>query len=372
MDVERAFEQFLLWEAKTRDTIDFKKAYVDMADDLVAGLLLSQIVFWTLPDREGRSKIRVFKGGHGWIVKRREDWWEEIRITSRQFDRAVKILEDKHLLITALYKFDGAPTKHVRIDEGPFLEAWNSVITQSVNSISRKEENPSSPKGEKHLTESARSLTETTTEIITETFVVGDVPEQIVHLLEALANAGIENPKRDELAVKDIDPLWVDAWALWTKDPKRKVLKNPAGNIIRKLERGDEPPAQFLDAAREQRRLQRWEEAQKTTQDGADEKEDLDDLDQEESAALKEANRRWSSALSEMERQMTRATFDTWLRGSKVVEVNDNLMTVGVRYAYAVDWLENRLYPIIEGTVRRHAGADTEIAFVAFGSQAQR
>ena len=62
---------------------------------------------------------------------------------------------------------------------------------------------------------------------------------------------------------------------------------------------------------------------------------------------------------------MTRATFDTWLRGSKVVEAGDDSLTIAVRHAYAVDWLQYRLLPAIQPTVARHAGGDIRITFVA-------
>ena len=55
------FDQFLSWEAKSRDIIDFKKIYVDIADDLIAGLLLSQIIYWHLPNEHGKTKLRVQK-----------------------------------------------------------------------------------------------------------------------------------------------------------------------------------------------------------------------------------------------------------------------------------------------------------------------
>jgi len=45
------FNEFLSWELTTRDTIDFKKIYVDIAGDLIAGLLLSQIIYWHLPSK---------------------------------------------------------------------------------------------------------------------------------------------------------------------------------------------------------------------------------------------------------------------------------------------------------------------------------
>jgi chromosomal replication initiation ATPase DnaA len=62
---------------------------------------------------------------------------------------------------------------------------------------------------------------------------------------------------------------------------------------------------------------------------------------------------------------MTRATFDTWLRGSQVIEANDEYLTVAVQHAHAVDWLQNRLLPVIERTVARHADGEMNIIFVA-------
>ena len=53
---------FVQWELASRETIDFKMIYVDIAGgDILAGLLLSQIIFWNLPGKDGRSKLRVQK-----------------------------------------------------------------------------------------------------------------------------------------------------------------------------------------------------------------------------------------------------------------------------------------------------------------------
>ena len=41
----KSFNDFLAWEKASRDSIDFKKIYVDVAGDLIAGLLLSQIIY---------------------------------------------------------------------------------------------------------------------------------------------------------------------------------------------------------------------------------------------------------------------------------------------------------------------------------------
>lgn len=122
------FETFLRWEERSRDTIDFKKAYVDMTGDVVAALMLSQIVFWHLPDKNGDDKLRVERGGHLWLVKSRDDWWEECRLSPREADRSRKTLEGLGIIEVRLYKFNGAPTQHIRIIEERFLELWEESL----------------------------------------------------------------------------------------------------------------------------------------------------------------------------------------------------------------------------------------------------
>jgi chromosomal replication initiator protein len=79
--------------------------------------------------------------------------------------------------------------------------------------------------------------------------------------------------------------------------------------------------------------------------------------------SLPEAQKLWQAVLGELQLQMTRATFDTWLRGSRVIDFDADCLTVYVRHAYAVDWLQNRLLPVIRRTLQRHAGSHVSIAF---------
>jgi hypothetical protein len=122
------FDLFLCWEESSRDTIDFKKAYVDMAGDVIAGLMLSQIVYWYLPGQAGKTKLRVEKNGYLWLVKSRDEWWEECRLTPREVDRARRVLESRSLVEVKLYKFNGSPTQHLRIREADFVRAWQAVV----------------------------------------------------------------------------------------------------------------------------------------------------------------------------------------------------------------------------------------------------
>lgn len=172
------FDDFLHWEQSTRDTIDFKKVYVDVAEgDVLAGLLLSEIVYWHLPSRNGQSRLRVWHEKKQWIAVRRFDWWERTRLTPRQADRTLATLEALGLIETNVFKFDGNPTKHVRINHSGFLGRMQAVIDNPpTNPFSPNGENDvtpavisGSPQGEMDVAQTGRSLTETTTKTTTET-----------------------------------------------------------------------------------------------------------------------------------------------------------------------------------------------------------
>lgn len=116
---------YLLWERKTKDCVDFKTTYVDMCEgDIVAGLLLSQILYWHLSGPSNQSRLRVRRDGHLWLAKGRSDWHDEIRITEWQFDRASDIMIDLGILEKKIYRFNGAPIVHVRLIQNKFLELW--------------------------------------------------------------------------------------------------------------------------------------------------------------------------------------------------------------------------------------------------------
>jgi hypothetical protein len=120
---------FLAWEVHSRDTIEVKRCYVDVTGgDLIAGILLSQIIYWHLPDHEGQPRLRIERDGYKWLAKKRDDWWKECRITPRQFDLATKLLQSKNLIKTATYKFGNSPIKHIRIDWENFLNELQLVV----------------------------------------------------------------------------------------------------------------------------------------------------------------------------------------------------------------------------------------------------
>ncbi len=72
----------------------------------------------------------------------------------------------------------------------------------------------------------------------------------------------------------------------------------------------------------------------------------------------------WSAALGELQLQMTRATFDTWLKSTYGVAYEDGTLVVATHNAYAKDWLENQLLTTIKRTVGRIVGRSVELRFV--------
>ena len=80
--------------------------------------------------------------------------------------------------------------------------------------------------------------------------------------------------------------------------------------------------------------------------------------------------RLWQATLGELELKMARATFDTWLRDTHSIGLeNESTLVVGVKNGYAVEWLENRLYPVIRRTLTRLTDQDVEARFVVWQSK---
>lgn len=166
-------------------------AYIDIAGGLVEGTLLGQIMYWFSPDKNGTIRAQIKKDDEYWIARKRSDWWDEIRISEKQYDRAVKNLLDKNLIVVARYKFGGIPTTHLRpnyeeickqLDEYLYTisSKENAQISeqnvsdekmelpQKVNPNLPKGKNGTSPKGKLEVTERVTSITEITNREYTE------------------------------------------------------------------------------------------------------------------------------------------------------------------------------------------------------------
>lgn len=75
------------------------------------------------------------------------------------------------------------------------------------------------------------------------------------------------------------------------------------------------------------------------------------------------ADQIWQAALSELQLQMTKATFDTWVKNTHMVECDDGTFVIGVQDAFAKDWLENRLLTTVKRTLVGIVGRPVEVRF---------
>jgi hypothetical protein len=75
------------------------------------------------------------------------------------------------------------------------------------------------------------------------------------------------------------------------------------------------------------------------------------------------ADQIWQAALRELQLQMTKATFDTWVKNTRAISHKDRIFVIGVHNALARDWLENRLLTTVERTLVGIIGHPVEVEF---------
>lgn len=72
------------------------------------------------------------------------------------------------------------------------------------------------------------------------------------------------------------------------------------------------------------------------------------------------AERHWQAALGQLQMEMPRAAYDTWVRDAEFIAYEDGNFIIGVQNAYARDWLEDRLLStakrVLTGILSRTVG----------------
>ncbi len=83
----------------------------------------------------------------------------------------------------------------------------------------------------------------------------------------------------------------------------------------------------------------------------------------------------WQVALGQLQLEMPKAAFDTWVRDAELISVTDDVFQIGVHNAYARDWLDSRLKSTITklliGTLNRPIELTFEVRH-GDGSQHQK
>ena len=59
----------------------------------------------------------------------------------------------------------------------------------------------------------------------------------------------------------------------------------------------------------------------------------------------------WETALGQLQLQVPRSSYDTWLKGTVGISLENGQFTIGAPSSFAAEWLERRMYQLIQKTV---------------------
>ncbi|MCH8850783.1 MAG: hypothetical protein IIC89_08155, partial [Chloroflexi bacterium] len=76
----------------------------------------------------------------------------------------------------------------------------------------------------------------------------------------------------------------------------------------------------------------------------------------------------WETALGQLELQVTRPNYETWLRNTIGVRLDNDALVVGVPSDFASEWLRSRLSGLVGRTVSQLVGRPVGVSFEILGA----
>ena len=122
---EIVWEEFVLWEEASRDTIDLKKIYIDMADgDIVLGVWISQQVYWELPNKQGEPRTTVLINDKLWVAKDAQEWWAETRLREKPLYTCIQYWITQGIIECETHTYKKSRKRHTRIIQPAFIKLF--------------------------------------------------------------------------------------------------------------------------------------------------------------------------------------------------------------------------------------------------------
>jgi len=78
------------------------------------------------------------------------------------------------------------------------------------------------------------------------------------------------------------------------------------------------------------------------------------------------ADQAWQATLGQLQMEMPKAAFDTWVRDAEYISYEDGSFIIGVENAYARDWLQNRLSSTVVRSLAGMMNRTVEVNFVVW------
>lgn len=78
------------------------------------------------------------------------------------------------------------------------------------------------------------------------------------------------------------------------------------------------------------------------------------------------AQQAWQATLGQLQMEMSKASYDTWVRSAELVSYEQDIFTIGVPNAYARDWLESRLSSTVTRQLTGVMGKPQSVRFIVW------
>ena len=79
----------------------------------------------------------------------------------------------------------------------------------------------------------------------------------------------------------------------------------------------------------------------------------------------------WNTALSKVEKKISKPSFDTWLKSTKAHSLQGDTLTITAPNEFARDWLEERYSQLISGIIYEITGENLTIKFIIPQNQSE-
>ena len=80
--------------------------------------------------------------------------------------------------------------------------------------------------------------------------------------------------------------------------------------------------------------------------------------------SLEHLEQLWNNVLSQVEQKISKPSFETWLKSTKLLSYKGTNVTIAAPNSFARDWLENHYVHLITGILTELTGEDLLIKFV--------
>lgn len=182
-----------------------------------------------------------------------------------------------------------------------------------------------------------------------------DVPDENAESIAAWISDQTERQPNSNWQAIAITRLRSDH--LWT--PPKKLGRKRFGDYVREFQREREARASDSAASADSDNAETSDAGVETNRDIVSESNGAPHPTQPQAAQI------WNATLLELQLQMTKATFDSWIKPTFALsfDAETSELVIAVRNAYARQWLENRLLGMIDRTLNHVIGKPTKIIF---------